>query len=396
MPTYEKLQGAVSLASNTAGIPTGYGVQAKHLVDLMTRHQLKVAMLSNYGLEGRRETLTTPYGKVDHYPKGLTPHSEDVIPLWAREHASKHSDLKHIMLMLYDVWVYNNMPYDGEIWAWVPLDHVTMPPDVQRFVQRENVNPIAMSPFGQRQLAQIGIDAPYIPHVVDTSVFKPTPKIEGISGRKYLGVPEDAFVVSMVTANKANGMVHRKAMAEHLLAFSSFHKKYPDSYLYLHTEPSRVYNGFDLKILLQAVGLDESSVIIADRDKLRVGYPDKTLAGLYTASDVLMSATYGEGFGVPVIEAQACGTRVIGSNWAATQDLISENGWLVDGQPFWDNPQSAFFQIPSIQGIVTALEMAYQAERGTDQVSIDFAKQFGVEKVWNEAWLPLFRQIFSA
>jgi hypothetical protein len=74
---------------------------------------------------------------------------------------------------------------------------------------------------------------------------------------------------------------------------------------------------------------------------------------------------------------------------------VSENSWLVQGQPFWDNPQSAFFQIPLIPSIVGALEMAYQAERGTDQTSVQFAKQFDTEKVWNEGWLPLWREAFA-
>jgi len=396
MATYEKIKGAVSLFSNSAGIPTGYGVQAKLILERMVRHGLKPAMISNYGMEGRVDQITTPFGKVDHYPKGLALHSEDSAPLWASRHEAKHPDLKHVMLMLYDVWVYDKMQYDGEIWCWVPIDHVTMPPAVHKFLLRDNVHPIAMAPHGQREMQKIGIDASFVPHALDTSVFKPTKNIDGVPARKYLGIPDDAFLVSIVAANKANNFVHRKGFAEQLLAFATFHAKHPDSYLYLHTEPSRAFSGYDIKVLLQACGLDESSVIIANSDQLRVGYPEKALAAIYTASDVLLSATYGEGFGVPVIEAQACGTRVIGSNWAATQDLVAESGWLVPGQPFWDNPQSAFFQIPSIQAVAQSLEHAYQAERGVDQTALEFAQQFAIEKVWRDGWMPILREIFPS
>ena len=51
MATY-KMQGAVSLASNSIGSATGYGVQGKYLAEKLLKHGIKVANLSNYGLEG--------------------------------------------------------------------------------------------------------------------------------------------------------------------------------------------------------------------------------------------------------------------------------------------------------------------------------------------------------
>jgi len=92
-----------------------------------------------------------------------------------------------------------------------------------------------------------------------------------------------------------------------------FRKEFPNSYLYLHMEPNKAFGGFDIPKLLKACGLDQSCVLMADSDILRVGYPQEFLSAIYTASDVLLGCSYGEGFGVPVVEAQACGTRVITS-----------------------------------------------------------------------------------
>lgn len=72
-----------------------------------------------------------------------------------------------------------------------------------------------------------------------------------------MGVDEDAFLVGIVAANKANGQIHRKAFAENLLAFAIHLKKHPDSYLYIHTEPSKAYGGFDLAVLLKMTGIPE-------------------------------------------------------------------------------------------------------------------------------------------
>jgi glycosyltransferase involved in cell wall biosynthesis len=253
-----------------------------------------------------------------------------------------------------------------------------------------------MSPHGQRQMKKdLDIDSVYIPHSVDTSVFKPTEKIRGVATRKYMGVPEDAFLVTMVAANKANGIVHRKALAEQLLAFAALRRKHSDAYLYLHMTPSKTFGGFELAALLPAVGLSPESVIIADEEQLRFGYPQKELAAFYTASDVLLAASYGEGFGVPLIESQACGTPVITGNWTAMPDLVADTSYLVDGQPFWNEVQKAFWNIPSIESLAQALELAYEQRRGRDEVSIEFAKDFSAENVWSTYWLPFLKDYFA-
>lgn len=396
MTTYEQIKGAVALASNSPGMPTGYGTQSLLLAQRMIRHGLKFASLSNYGLEGRHDTLEIAGTSVPHYPRGLTQYSTDVMPVWTKDFASKHPDLKTVLFTLYDVWVYNNLEYDDQIVSWVPLDHITLPPGVNKFLTRENVKPISMSIHGRDQLHSAGIENTYIPHAIDTNVFKPTAKMpDGRTVREYMSVPEDAFLVGMVAANKANGQIHRKAYAENLLAFAIHLKKYPNSYLYIHSEPSRVYGGFDLGILLRMVGIPQENVMLPDSFMLRTGFSDETMAAFYSAFDVLLSTSYGEGFGIPTIEAQACGTRVITSNFAASKDLASEDSWKVDGQPFWDEAQSSFFQIPSVNKTTAALEEAYNAERGTSKTAREFALQFDVEKVWSESWMPFLKDLYK-
>lgn len=376
-------------------MPTGYGNQGKLFAERAIRSGMKFAALSNYGLEGAHSTLDIAGEKVPHYPRGFTHYSVDVMDTWYKDFANRHKDRKTVLMTLYDVWVYNDLKFDGPIVSWVPLDHVTPPPKVIEFLRRENVTSIAMSKFGQEQLDSVGVQSIYIPHGIDTSIYKPTDKIQGMRNREFMGVPDDTFLVGMVAANKANGQIHRKAYAENLLAFALFHKKYPNSQIYIHTEPTRVYGGFDLPVLLKAVGLDKSAVILPDRDMLRTGYPDEMMAGFYSAMDVLLSTSYGEGFGIPTVEAQACGTRVITSNFAASKDLASEDSWKVDGQPFWDEAQASFFSIPSVNKIVASLEEAYKAERGTSQKSVEFAKQFDFDHLWQWKWTPFFKGLFA-
>lgn len=393
----EKFSGAVSVATNSPGMPTGYGVQSELLIERLVKHGFNVAALSNYGVEGEIRTEKTKFGKFQHYPKGFKQYSDDVIPVWHNHFMQRpeNKGLRDALITLYDVWVYNDLQFDGDILAWTPLDHVTLPPNVAKFLLRRNVTPIAMSPHGQRQLEAAGIESTYIPHGIDTKVMKPTFEAFGAPTREHFGLTDEHFLVGMFAANKANGLVHRKALFENIAAFSMFKQDHPEAVLYLHMEPSNAFGGFVIPRLLKACGLDQSSVIIPDVTQLRLGYPQEVLAAFMTACDVVLSASYGEGFGIPQVEAQACGTRVITSSWAASPDLAGPESWLVEGQEFWDEPQQSFYKIPVISSIYSALEEAYKAERGVSQASVDFAKQFDVDTVWNWYWLPFLRDRFA-
>ena len=395
---YEKIKGVVSLASNNPGAPTGYGVQAEFLVRYMKRHSMNVGVLSNYGLEGAIGEHRTEFGAVPVFPKGVAPYSQDVLTVWHEFHRQSAPDLKHAIMTLYDVWVYNGWKDDIPVISWVPLDHVTLPPGVAQFLRRENVTPVAMAPHGKRQLENADISSVYIPHAVNTKVFQKTPKIMGPDGmmptRELLGVSDDTFLVAMVAANKANSILHRKCYDVNFMSFSAHLQSHPDSHLYVHADPAPNVGGFDLGVLARVCGIPPEKITFANRDKYRMGYSQAELAALYSAADVLLAPSYGEGFGVPTIEAQACGTRVIGSGWAATADLVAEDGWLVEGQPHWDHPQSAFFQVPLLASVVSALALA-DKERGFSAVSRKFALDFDEELVWTDYWMPFLKEYFG-
>lgn len=392
--TYKKLKGAVSLASNTPGMPTGYGNQGKLLLERMIRAGLEVSALSNYGLEGSQSTLTLAGKQIPHYPRGLDIYSRDAIPSHVQHFRQQHPDLKHVLFTLYDAWVYNTLEYEDEIVSWVPIDHITAPPGVMQFLKRPNVTPVTMSPFGQKTLEEQGIESVYIPHGIDTKTYYHDPMYKGVHMREYMGVPEDAFLVGMVAANKANGQIHRKAYAENLLAFAMHLKKYPNSYLYIHSEPTSAMGGFNLAVLLKMVGIPKENVLLPNTYEYRTGLDEEYMRAAYSAFDVLLSTSYGEGFGIPTVEAQACSTRVITSNFAASPDLASEDSWKVDGQPFWDEPQASFFAIPSLNKIILSLEEAYH-NRGPSKIAAEFAQQFDVDHVWQWRWMPFLKGIFK-
>jgi glycosyltransferase involved in cell wall biosynthesis len=388
---------ALALYSNSPGQPTGYGQQAEQFLFRAKRAGHNVAALSNYGLEGTISTIDLGNGKIPHYPRGADGYSNDVIAFNAAHFKAQNPNLPFALLTLYDVWVLNNPLLDQfNIGSWTPIDHNPVPPQVAAWCAKPNVTPIAMTKFGRDALGNAGIDSVYVPHGMDSKTFKPTDKCsDGTPGVDYLQ-SDGRFVVGMVAANKGV-YPNRKAFGENLMAFSMLARKYDDVLIYLHTEAFGAYGGLNLGNLLESLQIDPKHVRLVDQVAYKYGIDRQTLAAGLSACDVGLVTSYGEGFGIPTVEFQMCGTPVIGSNFAATAELVSDEGWLVDGQPLWDAPQRSYFNIPSVIGIFEALEAAYLRGKKTSltqyQATIDFAKQYDADIVFDEFWKPAIAQI---
>lgn len=373
---------AILWYSNAPWSATGYGQQTAQAIHRLKKENHKVAVATNYGFEGG---LTNWQG-FPIYPKGVTPYSDDVMAAHYLQWASENPELEPLLITLFDVWVFKSASLDAvpKIVSWVPIDHTPAPPAVINWCKKPNVTTLAMSQFGLKMLHNAGVDALYVPHGIE-DVYKYTPNIKGITGRQLMGVPEDAYVVMMNSANKGNSPP-RKAFGENLLAFAMFAKNHPDAYLYMHCEQVSP-TGVNLSELARACGIPADRIVFADPYAVRNGMPVEVMPALYSAADVLLAVSMGEGFGIPVVEAQACGTRAITSNQTAQLEL-NGHGWLVDCQPYWDNAQSSWFHTPFISQIVQALEDSYADRQESHSDSIKFASQYNADTVFNNHWKP--------
>ena len=332
-----------------------------------------MAVHTNYG-------QTLGMGKwhgIPLYPSGYDNFSQDNI--WGHWlNFTRQSDDPATMVTLCDVWVLTNphLSKVERILSWVPIDHMNVVPEVERWLRKENVTPVAMSKHGKAACDRKDIESVYIPHALEKH-WKPTVTEDPWPGR---------FVVTIPNANKGV-FPSRKAWGENLLAFALVAKEHPDALLYLHTE-AKALHGIDLVALTEAAGIDSKQVVFADQYGHRMGVPDDVMAQIYSRTDVLLSATAGEGFGLPVLEAQACGTRVIVSNFSAQPELVGD-GWCVDVQPQWNPSQLGWFCTPIVRSIVEALEAAYEQGGGHSQQAVDFAAEYGADRVFDERWVPL-------
>jgi glycosyltransferase involved in cell wall biosynthesis len=390
----EKLKATVSVFSNSPGQPTGYGQAADALVKLLKRQGANVAALSNYGHEGINTIYNTEYGEIPIYARGSEAYSNDVAPAHHKHWKALNDEQPDLMITLYDVWVLNSKAYDTiPIASWTPIDHNPVPPGVLQWLKKDNVTPLAMSKFGLDQINKQGIEGHYIPHSIDTKVFKPTTHILDQPIQEFMGFEDDRFVVGMNAANKASGIIHRKAFGENMMAFAMLCRKYPDAMLYIHTDSSSQH-GWNLMALAKLLGIPTDNLTFPDPLSYRYGMTQEMLAGIYSSFDVLLAPSYGEGFGVPTIEAQACGVPVIVSNFAASPELVGD-GWVVGGQPLYDPAQHSFFTVPSVPEIFAALEEAYKRGKGKSDKAIEFASAFDHEKVWQNNWMPVLRKLLK-
>jgi glycosyltransferase involved in cell wall biosynthesis len=226
----------------------------------------------------------------------------------------------------------------------------------------------------------------YVPHAVDTSVF--APHTDRAAVREAMGVPDDAFVVGMVAANTGN-TPPRKSFPQVFKAFAELHRKHPDSILFLHTEVTGRNMGLDMLRLAEACGIPSEAVGSSDQLLMRLGFIEpERMALLYATMDVLANPAMGEGFGVPIVEAQACGVPVIVSDHSAMPELCGA-GWKVGGDPAWNESQASWFISPSVGEVTDALLAAYDEAAGLRLQAEAFAQDYDADSVLHRYWVPV-------
>lgn len=375
--------------SNAMWASTGYGTQAKYVIPRLQAMGHKLAQFAYYGLQGG----IIHAGEVPVYPVGREPWGEDII---GTHMAHFKAD---VLISLLDVWA---TPKLGRIshelgwpWCpWCPIDYDPVPDRILGALQGCHTV-LPYSRWGEDQLRRAGMqNVAYIPHGVDVSIFKPGDKKEA---RKALGLPEDRFIIGMVAANK--DYPARKAFPEQLLAFARFKKKVPEALMYLHTWRNPDMRGIDIGALIKGCGLVEGQdVLISDPYHYLVGMPDTWVATLYQAMDLMTLTSMAEGFGLPIIEAQACGTPVLVANNTSQPELCFAGAVVEKQYPFW-TPIGAWRYVPDVNAIADKYDELYdvlQSPEATEEMrhkARQGALAFNYDDVVDRYWRPFLERM---
>lgn len=365
-------------------VGSGYGEQTALFTPRLRDQGHDVAIAANFGVQG-----TTVFW--NDMPVFSAQNHNSTVSTFARHWKADW------VITLYDSWVMEPSKWDDDLKMaiWVPVDEWPPPIKVVDVLSHENIRPIAMSRFGEHWLTKSKLDPMYVPHGVDLEVFQPRPERRA-ADRKVLEMPDDAFIVGMVGANRGwSQHACRKAFPQAFDAFSEFARRHKDAYLYCHTQAQPAAPGLDLVIMARAMGIPDDRLAFPPDVAWHLHVMDRHfVAGVMNAFDVLLNPSMSEGFGIPIIEAQACGVPVIVSDHSSMPELCA-SGWLVSGDKWWDGTQMGFAIMPSVASIVERLEEAYES-RGDPKLSsdaVELAQSYDADRIAEMYWRPVLEEL---
>lgn len=225
------------------------------------------------------------------------------------------------------------------------------------------LNGLAMNVF----LTQFGLDeakiggyagaSRVIQHGIDHGPFRKLDDKKAARAKAFrTDILNDAFIVGCANRNQPRKrfdlLIRYFAKWVHL-------RKVKDAWLFLHVGPTGD-TGVNVIALAKYYG-------IADRLALHepptfYGIDDEALVATYNAMDVFANTTQGEGWGLTVMEAMACGTPVIAPDWAALGEWAKGAAWLVPctstavGPPY----DGVIGGVPDEKAFVEALDRLYR------------------------------------
>src|SRR3990167_2078922 len=121
------------------------------------------------------------------------------------------------------------------------------------------------------------------------------------------------------------------------------------------------------------------------------------MAKIYNTFDCLLCPSTNEGFGLPIIEAQACGIPVIVNDFTSMPELIieGETGFKCEVAYHRFTPLLSFIGIPDVKSIYNCMEKVFNADR----VKIGKkAREYMIENydtklIFDTKWKPFLKKI---
>tara|TARA_R110001592_G_scaffold78313_2_gene235023 strand:- start:17581 stop:18852 length:1272 start_codon:yes stop_codon:yes gene_type:complete len=204
-------------------------------------------------------------------------------------------------------------------------------------------------------------DVYYLPHTVDTEVFKKIEDEKEIKERRKEGFKTLDNVDDRVIFFWNNRNARRKQSGSLIYWFKTFLDEvgHDKATLLMHTDPKDVH-GQDLEYIIHHLGLDEGQVFLS-RQKV----DPEHLAVMYNIADCTISVSDAEGFGLATLESLACETPIIVTMTGGLQEQVTDGErWFGIGME------------PTSRAIIGSQEIPFIYEdRLSEEVVVDALKK---------------------
>jgi glycosyltransferase involved in cell wall biosynthesis len=163
---------------------------------------------------------------------------------------------------------------------------------------------VAYTQFGKKETERhTSKPIQVIPHGIDLTQFFPYSDEDRQKAH-------DIYAKGKILITNINKNQRRKDLPTTLQAFKIFKEKYPQSKLFLHTQPGS-YDGWDIRVLCEDLGLKVPDDVLFPHNLGDKGVGVEIMNALYNASDMVVTTTLGEGWGLSITEAMATKTPVV-------------------------------------------------------------------------------------
>ena len=214
---------------------------------------------------------------------------------------------------------------DNEIRSLVPMvyypvwDNLPLPMYNKKFYESNDfIATISKVTDGIVKGVAPDVDSKYIPHAVESQVFKPLEKEEISKYKKEFLKDENKFVIFWNNRN-----ARRKSTGSLIKWYKTFYdglskEEQENVVLLMHTDPSDAY-GQDINIILKDWGFRDGQVLIS-----QAKVPPENLAVMYNMADITVNVSDAEGFGLATLESLSCGTPIIVTMTGGLQEQVTD------------------------------------------------------------------------